>query len=140
MDRLRGDQTDITIDQDTVRSTSHNPGAWNYNMSATLYADYRIDSLGKMMSLNYNIFNSDDPARSENKSVTAGKIERLRTSSTGRYRIHALKLDFTLPFKNLYAEDRKSTRLNSSHANISYAVFCLKKKKAPEALANKLGS
>src|SRR3712207_7668251 len=27
------------------------------------------------------------------------------------------------------ARDRKSTRLNSSHANISYAVFCLKKKK-----------
>src|SRR3712207_7141027 len=29
------------------------------------------------------------------------------------------------------AIDRKSTRLNSSHANISYAVFCLKKKKNP---------
>src|SRR3712207_7393348 len=29
------------------------------------------------------------------------------------------------------AEDRKSTRLNSSHANISYAGFCLKKKKGP---------
>src|SRR3712207_7824471 len=29
----------------------------------------------------------------------------------------------------LIVEDRKSTRLNSSHANISYAVFCLKKKK-----------
>src|SRR3712207_7618277 len=29
----------------------------------------------------------------------------------------------------LGALDRKSTRLNSSHANISYAVFCLKKKK-----------
>src|SRR3712207_8610660 len=29
----------------------------------------------------------------------------------------------------LEVEDRKSTRLNSSHANISYAVFCLKKKK-----------
>src|SRR3712207_9478023 len=28
--------------------------------------------------------------------------------------------------------DRKSTRLNSSHANISYAVFCLKKKKTEE--------
>src|SRR3712207_7471866 len=28
----------------------------------------------------------------------------------------------------LFPEDRKSTRLNSSHANISYAVFCLKKK------------
>src|SRR3712207_7257623 len=30
--------------------------------------------------------------------------------------------------------DRKSTRLNSSHANISYAVFCLKKKKHHHAL------
>src|SRR3712207_7555962 len=30
-------------------------------------------------------------------------------------------------------EDRKSTRLNSSHANISYAVFCLKKKKRQHA-------
>src|SRR3712207_8100631 len=29
-------------------------------------------------------------------------------------------------------EDRKSTRLNSSHANISYAVFCLKKKTASQ--------
>src|SRR5258707_11960593 len=29
--------------------------------------------------------------------------------------------------------DRKSTRLNSSHANISYAVFCLKKKKRKRA-------
>src|SRR3712207_7872753 len=29
---------------------------------------------------------------------------------------------------NELSEDRKSTRLNSSHANISYAVFCLKKK------------
>src|SRR3712207_8874903 len=29
----------------------------------------------------------------------------------------------------LVEQDRKSTRLNSSHANISYAVFCLKKKK-----------
>src|SRR3712207_7971753 len=29
--------------------------------------------------------------------------------------------------------DRKSTRLNSSHANISYAVFCLKKKKSNKA-------
>src|SRR3712207_7058679 len=31
--------------------------------------------------------------------------------------------------RNVGGKDRKSTRLNSSHANISYAVFCLKKKK-----------
>src|SRR5258707_5914295 len=33
------------------------------------------------------------------------------------------------PGNELRIRDRKSTRLNSSHANISYAVFCLKKKK-----------
>src|SRR3712207_6890681 len=32
--------------------------------------------------------------------------------------------------------DRKSTRLNSSHANISYAVFCLKKKKNTDHLTS----
>src|SRR5688572_32732805 len=32
-------------------------------------------------------------------------------------------------------EDRKSTRLNSSHSQISYAVFCLKKKKATPRLS-----
>src|SRR3712207_7238684 len=39
-------------------------------------------------------------------------------------------------------EDRKSTRLNSSHANISYAVFCLKKKKQTiqHSLPNSLNS
>src|SRR3712207_6985160 len=34
--------------------------------------------------------------------------------------------------------DRKSTRLNSSHANISYAVFCLKKKKKTYSLLHHL--
>src|SRR5690348_17418699 len=32
--------------------------------------------------------------------------------------------------------DRKSTRLNSSHPSISYAVFCLKKKKNPNSIAH----
>src|SRR5690606_42144153 len=35
-----------------------------------------------------------------------------------------------LLFIEISMEDRKSTRLNSSHVKISYAVFCLKKKKA----------
>src|SRR3712207_9410092 len=34
-----------------------------------------------------------------------------------------------LAYPKATPQDRKSTRLNSSHANISYAVFCLKKKK-----------
>src|SRR3712207_7199061 len=49
----------------------------------------------------------------------------------------ALLLQEFLPALRQYLLDRKSTRLNSSHANISYAVFCLKKKKTspgPSAL------
>src|SRR5689334_24681543 len=33
-----------------------------------------------------------------------------------------------------WLEDRKSTRLNSSHSSISYAVFCLKKKRSPRRM------
>src|SRR3712207_7066286 len=48
-------------------------------------------------------------------------------------RLNALTLDIYAQLRDLLEElrddeDRKSTRLNSSHANISYAVFCLKKK------------
>src|SRR5215217_8728086 len=39
-----------------------------------------------------------------------------------------------LPRRRAPSPDRKSTRLNSSHANISYAVFCLKKKKKTKLL------
>src|SRR3712207_8069657 len=39
---------------------------------------------------------------------------------------------FTLTPENRGGLDRKSTRLNSSHANISYAVFCFKKKQVED--------
>src|SRR5689334_23976724 len=41
-------------------------------------------------------------------------------------------LEFLKEFNITYPKDRKSTRLNSSHSSISYAVFCLKKKKKKE--------
>src|SRR5450432_964926 len=40
---------------------------------------------------------------------------------------------------SMSAKDRKSTRLNSSHDQISYAVFCLKKKKVQEAMGLGMG-
>src|SRR3712207_8760809 len=46
--------------------------------------------------------------------------------------LHRLRPEVIKAERELAADlikDRKSTRLNSSHANISYAVFCLKKKK-----------
>src|SRR3712207_8714231 len=41
----------------------------------------------------------------------------------------------SLPTPSVVRLDRKSTRLNSSHANISYAVFCLKKKSSTFSLS-----
>src|SRR5258707_10550119 len=52
-----------------------------------------------------------------------GARDRLRREVR---RLHRLR---RRPRPRAAGADRKSTRLNSSHANISYAVFCLKKKK-----------
>ena len=58
-------------------------------------------------------------------SVTTGTIAVTADTNTD--------VSFTQPadtiIRNLICIDRKSTRLNSSHGYISYAVFCLKKKK-----------
>src|SRR3712207_7007801 len=43
---------------------------------------------------------------------------------------HGVSLEGPVRAMSRRRTDRKSTRLNSSHANISYAVFCLKKKKS----------
>src|SRR3712207_7509613 len=57
------------------------------------------------------------PEGVERAEETGRQVEALRRAVGGlRDAIYDLRLD------------RKSTRLNSSHANISYAVFCLKKK------------
>src|SRR2546427_2699865 len=63
--------------------------------------------------------------RGRSSPPVGGSARRTRTAldpsdghTAGRRRFHALQI-----------QDRKSTRLNSSHSQISYAVFCLKKKK-----------
>src|SRR3712207_7613044 len=50
----------------------------------------------------------------------------------GRFKVDGSDWDWFehVFFHEVGHKDRKSTRLNSSHANISYAVFCLKKKKS----------
>src|SRR5438445_7461685 len=53
---------------------------------------------------------------------------RLGVLHLSRYVFALLFVGNVEPCKLGSAPDRKSTRLNSSHANISYAVFCLKKK------------
>src|SRR3712207_7328337 len=56
--------------------------------------------------------------------VPAQRVVPLDVDSVARHEV-----DEVLRHRRGADRDRKSTRLNSSHANISYAVFCLKKKK-----------
>src|SRR3712207_7056897 len=59
------------------------------------------------------------PYETDARLTRHGPTDELRAELVGHAREAGL----------LTFQDRKSTRLNSSHANISYAVFCLKKKK-----------
>src|SRR2546427_7525571 len=56
-------------------------------------------------------------------------------SKTNTSAMSATEFVFIVPFEKV---DRKSTRLNSSHSQISYAVFCLKKKKKKDKLPTSL--
>src|SRR5438445_6739759 len=68
-------------------------------------------------ALQWNTILSESGSRVDRPSICLGKWNLTRGSSC------------SVPLKKQEEPDRKSTRLNSSHANISYAVFCLKKKK-----------
>src|SRR2546430_10826424 len=70
------------------------------------------------------LFRSNDPAgaSSDHYMVRALKLEQ---TPAGSY--YNLSQGVFYP-DSLSSSDRKSTRLNSSHSQISYAVFCLKKK------------
>src|SRR2546427_9220699 len=58
------------------------------------------------------------------------RASRSRSAETTKSMSEVSDLQLQLPMQPLRdAGDRKSTRLNSSHSQISYAVFCLKKKK-----------
>src|SRR3712207_8504051 len=72
------------------------------------------------------LFRSHPPAHATRRGDGSGPpAARKRRRAGGA---HPRAGDFADPL-TVQRPDRKSTRLNSSHANISYAVFCLKKKK-----------
>src|SRR2546430_9246006 len=59
-----------------------------------------------------------------------GRGPELRARRKGQQDLHSKRPDpRNVPVLRACGSDRKSTRLNSSHSQISYAVFCLKKKK-----------
>src|SRR3712207_7032916 len=77
---------------------------------------FRSDTTDELMDLALQV-SPLPPPRELDMLLTAGE------------RMSAALLAMAIHDQGMHARDRKSTRLNSSHANISYAVFCLKKKK-----------
>src|SRR3712207_7213414 len=74
----------------------------------------------------YTTLFRSQPARRRREEAVHGDDDRRGVGvGAGGVGQKALRSEQRHPF----VADRKSTRLNSSHANISYAVFCLKKKK-----------
>src|SRR2546430_6945473 len=87
------------------------------------------------------LFRSPPAPRVDHRGFQVGKVQGERDAQRG----HGGEPDGRLPsidparLQPDQAQDRKSTRLNSSHSQISYAVFCLKKKKThtdPASLAD----
>src|SRR2546430_6643460 len=65
-------------------------------------------------------------------AVAAGKLDALKKAPIDPNTVALVEKDPDV-VKQAILTDRKSTRLNSSHSPISYAVFCLKKKKEERA-------
>src|SRR5947209_12818822 len=63
------------------------------------------------------------------RSKSGGRLGWTSWLKTGEWTEDDTQVSVSPDSLRAFAGDRKSTRLNSSHANISYAVFCLKKKK-----------
>src|SRR5690554_7068651 len=69
---------------------------------------------------------SDKPKGKEKTGTTSAGLPKRQRTRQGE---PLPKFDDKIRLNKYIAKDRKSTRLNSSHVRISYAVFCLKKKK-----------
>src|SRR5258707_4509202 len=76
------------------------------------------------------LFRSVFGAEREHAGIFLASPNRLQWRSCGRDSMrYAMRAGAALFLLGLLTIDRKSTRLNSSHANISYAVFCFEKKR-----------
>src|SRR5690606_30915703 len=122
---------DVNIITEVQKITSINKVNWNKNEGLIEYIDADFDDI--YLTEVKNLSKSPE-AIIQNTDITivfspihgaSGKMVPAALRAFGFESIHIVK-EQAEPDGNL---DRKSTRLNSSHVKISYAVFCLKKKK-----------
>src|SRR5688572_31357844 len=74
------------------------------------------------------LFRSNDELGELAKAFNKMSVELSRSVNARRQMTADIAHELRTPLSLILGQDRKSTRLNSSHSQISYAVFCLKKK------------
>src|SRR2546430_6862623 len=123
-----------------VRVWFNSDGAYQFGDKAKVYAQtaqdghlvvLRADASGQVRVLFPVDPDGDQPVRAGKKYELKGRGGReafIVGDTTGRGTVLAAFAETPFQFDE-FEKDRKSTRLNSSHSQISYAVFCLKKKK-----------
>src|SRR5476651_2768283 len=103
-----------------------NVGAYIRN---TLHADKNMTREDALFDI-YRVMRPGEPPTIDSAQTMFQSLffdsERYDLSAVGRVKMN-MRLELDAPDTHRTLRDRKSTRLNSSHANISYAVFCLKK-------------
>src|SRR5690625_272921 len=88
-----------------------------------------VSTIAAFLMTNSHYHNHLKPANDDKLTNIAIQIGEILEENSKEFIPEYLSRISTLGYKLHVVDDRKSTRLNSSHVAISYAVFCLKKKK-----------
>lgn len=118
-DRLKSNLEDITIENEFVlKSYNHSPSKPNNAVTATAFADWKLDNNGKMLSLTYNYFNKDTKSESNVTTTSSQGSSFLQDIGRNRYGINAVKLDAVLPFSLFKLETGTSYTGISNKTNL----------------------
>src|SRR5699024_12333503 len=111
----------------------HNLSSFPYTTLFRSRTDSGVHALGQVIHVDYPAKIQPHSMRKALNSILDQSIRIVdvaQVSNEFHARYHAIGKEYQYRVDiNDFPEDRKSTRLNSSHVSISYAVFCLKKKK-----------
>src|SRR5699024_4274881 len=115
-DKMKGNRRSVTLNGEAYFDVARDP-----DHPFVVYAN---GSTVTVLGTEFNV-KADSTAGNVQVAVVEGKVSLKKEGAKESASALLTRNNFGL----LDLEDRKSTRLNSSHVSISYAVFCLKKKK-----------
>lgn len=104
-DRFKSNLEDETIDNGlTYNSTNCSPAKPNNSITATAFADWKIDDKGKILSLTYNYFNKDTQTESKVSTSSIDENSIIQDVGHNKYEISSVKLDASFPINMLKLE------------------------------------